>query len=96
MKQSTISAGSSKNLNVYQSSQRETEAKRNSALYLPTIADSSTFRSQMQDDDYKDMIVTYIETENGKPVRRRLNLNSPRTKEAAAHVGATFEDCLIR
>ena len=41
-------------------------------------------------------IVRYIEYVNGKIVRHALDFNSPRTKEAAAQIGATFSDCVIK
>ena len=42
----------------------------------------------------QDRFIYYIEYESGKRIRHKLDFNSPRTKEAAAQLGITFEDCV--
>ncbi len=44
----------------------------------------------------RDLSIYYIETDTGKPVRHRLDFNTPRTREAAGQIGITYEDCVVR
>jgi hypothetical protein len=64
---------------------------------LPPIdKKKSNFKAQaLREDELRDMTVMYIEEKNGKHYRRRLNLQSPRTKEAADYLEVTFEDCIV-
>lgn len=40
--------------------------------------------------------ISYIEICGGRRIRHKLDFNSPRTAEAAALLGITFEDCLYK
>ncbi len=40
-----------------------------------------------------DRVVAYLECDTGRTIRHRLDFDSPRTVEAAAQLGITFEDC---
>ena len=42
----------------------------------------------------KDLSLYYVESTTGKPVKHKMDFNTPRTKEAAARAGITFEDCV--
>ena len=44
----------------------------------------------------KKYILHYNDTLCGRKIIRVLNFNSPRTKEAAARIGLTFEDCVVK
>jgi len=43
-----------------------------------------------------DRIAVLIESNGSRFIRYRLNFDSPRTAEAAAQLGITFEDCMKR
>ena len=40
--------------------------------------------------------IYYKELLNGNYVKRYLNFDSPRTKEAALQIGITYEDCIMK
>jgi hypothetical protein len=42
----------------------------------------------------KDRVVMYVEHNGSRYIRHMLNFDSPRTAEAAAQLGITYEDCL--
>jgi len=95
MKKSGISTGGYKNVGS-SPPQKDSELIKNYSGILPPINKKSSFKAQMgREDESRDVIVTYIEEKNGKYYKRRLNLQSPRTKEAADYLGVTFEDCII-
>jgi len=44
----------------------------------------------------KDKILVYLENCNGHMMRRKMNFDSPRTKEAARQLGIRLEDCCMK
>ena len=42
----------------------------------------------------KERIVNYVEHNGSRLIRHKLDFNSPRTSEAGAQLGITFEDCV--
>ncbi len=47
-------------------------------------------------EERKERIAVLLESNGNRFIRQRLNFDSPRTSEAAAQLGITFEDCLKR
>ena len=43
---------------------------------------------------YSDKTISFLDQVNGKYIRRKINFNTPRTKEAAAKIGITYQDCV--
>ena len=41
-------------------------------------------------------ILLYVEYNKGKPIKHKVNFDSPRTAEAASQLGISFEDCRKR
>lgn len=96
MRQSNASINSQKNSNSPHSTQKEIDMIRNYICTLPPISKKSSFKIEIRgEEEMRDMTVTYIEEKNGKYYRRRLNLQSPRTKEAADYLGVAYEDCVV-
>lgn len=96
MKQSNASMNSQRNPNSAHSTQKDADMVRNYVCVLPPIGKKSSFKVEIKhEDEVRDMTVTYIEEKNGKYYRRRLNLQSPRTKEAADYLGVDYEDCVV-
>lgn len=46
--------------------------------------------------DQKSQCVIYTELINGASIQRRLNFDSPRTKDALAKLGISCKDCIAK
>ena len=57
---------------------------------------SSLVKDKIQTITETSNIIYYREEYNGKLVKRKLDFDSPHTKEAAAQSGVTFEDCILK
>lgn len=87
---------SQKNANSSHSTQKDVDMARNYVCALPPITKKSSFKVYLtREEEVRETQVTFVEEKNGKYYRRRLNLQSPRTREAAEYLGVTFKDCLV-
>ena len=72
-------------------------ATRNSSNSNKINFEGASARSQYMNLKAKikeERVIYYTEYDLGKLVKHRLDFNSPRTKDAAARLGLTYEDCI--
>ena len=64
----------------------------------PIQRESSTKLSLVEPvlSEVQDQVLCYYEYDAGRRIRRKLNFGTPRTTEAAAQLGVTFADCVIK
>lgn len=70
-----------------------------SSLVLPLAPGKKPSNNASVQDTTTEVVektLCYYEFDSGRKIRRRLNFASPRTSEAAAQLGVTFSDCVIK
>ena len=76
----------------------QVQAKNSRPIDAQNVVKTKVSRTTLPKDQiiYADKTVVFLEQVNGKVVRRKIDFNTPRTREAAASVGITYEECVKR
>ena len=78
---------------VYLSQKMVLLRDNNNELSLPKVS-SSIISPKTNPEPKEDLVLKYRFNENGKLVTKKLNFDSPSTKDAAGRLGITFDDCV--